>query len=38
MTVSWQVTGIRHDTHAEARRVPVELAKTGDELGTLPEP
>ena len=31
--VSWQVTGIRHDPFAEAYRIPVEEAKTGDERG-----
>ncbi len=38
MTVSWQVTGIRHDAHAEAHRIPVELAKTGEEKGKLLDP
>ncbi len=31
--VSWQITGIRHDAFAEDYRIPVEQAKTGDEIG-----
>jgi hypothetical protein len=31
--VSWQVTGIRHDPYAEARRVPVEQDKPAAERG-----
>jgi hypothetical protein len=31
--VSWQVTGIRHDTFAEKNRIPVEENKKGDEVG-----
>jgi len=27
-SVSWQVTGIRHDAYAEAHRIPVEENKT----------
>ncbi len=38
VTVSWQVTGIRHDAYADAHRTEVEVAKTGDELGTCIEP
>ncbi len=29
--VSWQVTGIRHDAYAEAHRIQVEVAKTGED-------
>jgi hypothetical protein len=32
--VSWQVTGIRHDPYAEARRVPVEQDKPAAERGS----
>ena len=32
--VSWQVTGIRHDPYAEARRVPVEQDKPAAEQGS----
>ncbi|MBN2564836.1 MAG: hypothetical protein JXB46_03915 [Candidatus Eisenbacteria bacterium] len=33
MTVSWQVTGVRHDPLAEARRIPVEEDKAPAEVG-----
>ena len=33
MTVSWQVTGIRHDPYAEANRIEVETEKRPDEQG-----
>ncbi|MCL4863915.1 MAG: hypothetical protein KJZ93_31195, partial [Caldilineaceae bacterium] len=33
MTVSWQVTGIRHDPYAEANRIEVETNKRPDEQG-----
>jgi hypothetical protein len=33
MTVSWQVTGIRHDPYAEAHRIPVEEEKPPEERG-----
>jgi hypothetical protein len=33
-TVSWQVTGIRHDPYAEANRIPVEEDKPKEEQGT----
>jgi hypothetical protein len=36
--VSWQVTGIRHDTFAERHRVKVEEDKRADERGTFLEP
>jgi hypothetical protein len=32
--VSWQVTGIRNDAYARARRIPVEEEKTADKRGT----
>lgn len=38
MTVSWQVTGIRHDPYAEANRIPVEEAKPAHERGTFLHP
>jgi len=38
MRVSWQVTGIRHDPYAEARRVPVERDKPPQERGTYLSP
>jgi hypothetical protein len=38
MTVSWQVTGIRHDAYAEANRVPVEEDKPLAERGTYLHP
>lgn len=31
--VSWQVTGIRHDAYADARRIPVEETKPDKERG-----
>jgi len=34
MRVSWLVTGIRHDTYAEAHRIPVEEDKPAGERGT----
>ena len=37
-TVSWQVTGIRHDAWADAHRVEVETAKTGHEKGKYLHP
>ena len=36
--VSWMVTGIRHDPWAEAHRIPVEEAKSPEELGTYLHP
>lgn len=36
--VSWQVTGIRRDAWAEENRIPVEVAKTGDEAGRYLHP
>jgi len=38
MTVSWQVTGIRHDPYARANRIPVEEPKTAEESGTYLHP
>ncbi|MCA9293605.1 MAG: hypothetical protein KDA20_07310 [Phycisphaerales bacterium] len=38
LTVSWQVTGVRHDAWAEANRIPVESDKPADEVGTLLHP
>jgi hypothetical protein len=38
MTVSWQVTGIRHDPYAQANRVPVEETKAPEESGTYLHP
>lgn len=35
MTVSWQVTGIRHDPYAEANRIPVEEEKPAAERANL---
>ena len=32
-TVSWQVTGIRHDAFANTNRIPVEADKRADERG-----
>lgn len=37
-TVSWQVTGIRHDPYAEANRIPVEEEKPSAEVGTYLHP
>jgi hypothetical protein len=34
MKVSWQVTGIRQDAYARARRIPVEEMKPENERGT----
>lgn len=36
--VSWQVTGIRKDAFAEKNRIPVEVLKTGDEVGKYLHP
>jgi hypothetical protein len=36
--VSWQVTGIRKDAWAEANRIPVEVAKTGQARGKYLHP
>lgn len=33
--ISWQVTGIRHDTYAREHRIPVEELKPANERGTL---
>jgi hypothetical protein len=38
LTVSWQVTGIRHDPYAEAHRIPVEEEKSGRERGRYRNP
>ena len=38
MTVSWQVTGIRHDPYAEANRIPVEEEKPPEEQGLYLHP
>ena len=38
MKVSWQVTGIRHDTYADAHRIPVEELKSAARAGQVPEP
>jgi hypothetical protein len=38
LSVSWQVTGIRHDPYAEAHRIPVEEAKTAREQGRYRNP
>jgi hypothetical protein len=38
MTVSWQVTGIRHDPYAQSNRIPVEEEKAPDESGTYLHP
>ncbi len=34
LTVSWQVTGIRHDPYAEQNRIQVEVDKPAEERGT----
>ena len=34
LTVSWQVTGVRHDDYAKAHPIVVDAPKTGDEKGT----
>jgi hypothetical protein len=36
--VSWQLTGIRHDAYAEAHRIQVEVAKTGEDKGKYLHP
>jgi hypothetical protein len=36
--VSWQVTGVRHDPLAEARRMTVEVDKRPDEIGKYMHP
>ena len=36
MKVSWQVTGVRQDTYANANRVQVEEDKPAEERGPLP--
>jgi hypothetical protein len=36
--VSWQLTGIRHDSWADAHRIPVEVDKPESERGTLLNP
>jgi hypothetical protein len=38
MTVSWQVTGIRHDPVAEVRRIQVEEEKRASEIGRYLNP
>ena len=38
MTVSWQVTGIRHDPLAASRRIPVEEDKRASEIGRYLNP
>jgi len=38
LEVSWQVTGIRHDSYAEANRIPVEENKEPDERGKYLHP
>jgi len=38
MRVSWQVTGVRHDTFANANRITVEEEKPADERGTFLHP
>jgi hypothetical protein len=35
MKISWQVTGIRQDSYANANRIPVEELKPMDKIGTL---
>ncbi|MFZ4663380.1 MAG: hypothetical protein ACOYNY_40620 [Caldilineaceae bacterium] len=34
LTVSWQVTGVRHDPYAEQNRIQVEVDKPAEERGT----
>lgn len=34
MKISWQVTGIRQDTYANANRIPVEEPKPAHKIGT----
>jgi hypothetical protein len=36
--VSWQVTGIRHDTYANAHRIHVVVPKTGADAGKYEQP
>jgi trimeric autotransporter adhesin len=36
--VSWQVTGIRHDTYANANRIQVEDEKPANQRGTYLHP
>jgi hypothetical protein len=38
VTVSWQVTGIRHDAYADAYRIPVEEDKSPEEQGRYLHP
>ena len=38
LQISWQLTGVRHDAWADAHRVEVEIAKTGDEAGMYLHP
>lgn len=38
LKVSWQVTGTRKDAWAENNRIPVEVAKTGEERGKYIHP
>lgn len=38
MTVSWQVTGVRHDAYATARPLTVEVDKPAHERGTYLDP
>lgn len=38
MTISWQVTGVRHDAYATARPLVVEVEKPADERGTYLDP
>ena len=38
LKVSWQVTGSRHDAFAEAHPIPVEEAKSQEELGSYLHP
>jgi hypothetical protein len=38
MTVSWQVTGVRHDPYAERHRIPVEEWKPAEERGKYLHP
>jgi hypothetical protein len=38
LEVSWQVTGIRHDSYAQAHRIQVEIEKTGKERGKYAHP
>lgn len=38
MTVSWQVTGVRHDPYSELHRIPVEEMKPEEERGKYLHP